>query len=60
MQITVIFSAQEVIARYTRQGTRVLMRLYNLQKAFDSVKYLVLLDRLFEVGINLEAAYELV
>ena len=44
---------QEAIARYMR-GTLVFScaRQYNLQKAFDSVEYLVLLERLFEVGIN--------
>ena len=47
-----IFAAQEVIARYMKNGTQVYMCLYDLQKAFDSVEYPVLLDRLFEVGMN--------
>ena len=37
--------------RYMRGGSRVFMCLYDLQKAFDSVEYSVLLERLFEVGI---------
>ena len=28
------------------------MCLYDLHKAYDSVEYAVLLDRLFEVGVN--------
>ena len=28
------------------------MCLYDLQKAFDSVEYTALLERLFEVGVN--------
>ena len=45
-----IFATQEVIAKYVRN--KVHMCLYDLQKAFDSVEYPVLLERLFEVGIN--------
>ena len=47
-----IFATQEVIARYVREGGRVHMCLYDLQKAFDSVEYPVLLKRLFEAGVN--------
>ena len=47
-----IFATQEVIARYVREGSKVHMCLYDLQKAFDSVEYPVLLRRLFEVGVN--------
>ena len=47
-----IFTTQEVIARFVRGGSRVHMCLYDLQKAFDSVEYSVLLKRLFAVGIN--------
>ena len=39
-------STQEVIAKYTRGGS------WDLQKAFDSVEYSVILERLLEVGIN--------
>ena len=33
-------------------GRHVFICLYDLQKAFDSVEYSVLLERLFEVGTN--------
>ena len=44
-----IFATQEVIARYLREGSRVYMCLYDLQKAFDSVEYPV---QLFDAGVN--------
>ena len=47
-----IFATQEIIARYLRGGSRVYMRLYDLQKAFDSVEYPVLLQKLYDVGVN--------
>ena len=46
------FATQEVIARYLREGSRVYMCLYDLQKAFDSVEYPVLLQKLFDAGVN--------
>ena len=47
-----IFAAQEVINRYLQEGSSVYMFLYDLQKAFDSVEFPVLLRRLFDVGVN--------
>ena len=47
-----IFTTQEVIAKYLNSGSKVYMCLYDLQKAFDSVEYAVLMDKLFEVGVN--------
>ena len=47
-----IFATQEIIARYLRGGSHVYMCLYDLQKAFDSVEYLVLLQKLYDVGVN--------
>ena len=47
-----IFATQEVIAKYLRGGSRVYMCLYDLQKAFDSVEYPVLLEKLYDVGVN--------
>ncbi len=41
-----IFVTQATTARYLRGGSRVHMCLYDLQKAFDSVEYPVLLERL--------------
>ena len=46
------FLQMPVIARYLREGSRVFMCLYNLEKALDLVEYPVLLDRLFAAGIN--------
>ena len=46
------FATQEVIARYLKGGSRVFMCLYDLEKAFDSVDYPVLFDRLSAAGIN--------
>ena len=47
-----IFATLEVIAEYLNSGSKVLMCLYDLQKAYDSVEYPVLLEKLYEVGIN--------
>ena len=47
-----IFATQELIARYISEGSTVHMCFFDLQKAFDSVDFLVLLDRLFSIGIN--------
>ena len=47
-----IFATQQVIAKYLRDGSHVYMCLYDLQKAFDSFEYPVLLEKLFEAGMN--------
>jgi len=47
-----IFATQEVVARYVHEDSDVYMCLYDLLKAFDSVEYCVLLQRLFSVGVN--------
>ena len=47
-----IFATQEVVAKYLRGGSRVYMCLYDLQKAFNSVEYPVLLEKLFDIGVN--------
>ena len=47
-----IFATQEVITRYVRDGSQVFMCLYCIQKAFNSVEYPVLLDRLCEARVN--------
>ena len=47
-----IFATQEVINRYLLEGGKVYMCLYDLEKAYDSVKFSVLLKRLFQVGVN--------
>ena len=47
-----VFATQVFVAKYLREGSRVYMCLYDLQNAFDSVEYPVLLDKLFDAGIN--------
>ena len=47
-----IFSTQEVINRYLQEGSKMYMCLYDLQKAFDSIEFPVILKRLFEIGVN--------
>lgn len=47
-----IFATQETIAKHVREGSAVHMCLYDLQKAFDSVEFPVLLDQLFSIGVN--------
>ena len=44
-----IFATQEVLNRYLLEGGKVYMCLYDLEKAFDSVEFPVLLRRLFNV-----------
>ena len=47
-----IIATQEVIAQYVRGGSQAFMCLYDMQKAYDSVEYPVLLERLYEAGVN--------
>ena len=49
-----IFATQEMINRYIymQEGCKVFMCFYDLQKAFDSVEFPVLLHRLFVSGVN--------
>ena len=47
-----IFASLEMISHYMESGSDVFMCLYDLQKAYDSVEYPVLLQRLFDGGIN--------
>ena len=46
------FSTQEVLLNYIRQGSNSLLCLYDIEKAFDSVEFPVLLDHLYSAGIN--------
>ena len=46
------FTTQVFVAKYLRDGSWVYMCLYDLQKVFYSVEYPVLLDKLFDAGIN--------
>ena len=47
-----ISATQELIARYISEGSTVHMCLFYIQRAFDSVEFPVLLNRLFSIGIN--------
>ena len=47
-----IFATQETIARYMRGGNKVYMCLYDLEKAFDSIEYPILLHWLYGIVIN--------
>ena len=58
-----IFATQELIARYISEGSTVHMCLFDLAKAFDSIEFPVMLDKLFSIGVNgkkLETHQELV
>ena len=46
------FAKQDVIVKSVHDGSSVNMCLYEMQKAFDSVEYCVLLERLFSVRVN--------
>ena len=47
-----IFSTLEVLSVYSQHCEKVYMCFYDLQKAFDSIQYSVLLKRLYEAGID--------
>ena len=47
-----IFSTLEVLSIYSQRCEKVYMCFYDLQKAFDSVHYSVLLKRLYEAGVD--------
>ena len=54
-----IFSTLEVVSQFSQQNERMYMCFYDLQKAFDSVQYPVLLKRLYEAGIDGKACMEI-
>ena len=39
-----VFATQEIVAKYLREGNQVYMCLHDLQRAFDSIEYSVLLE----------------
>ena len=47
-----IFSTQEVLLNYIRQGENPFLCFYDIEKAFDSVEFPILLTHLFTAGIN--------
>ena len=47
-----IFSTLETVSQYSQKNEKMYMCFYDLQKAFDSVQYPVLLNRLYEAGVD--------
>ena len=47
-----IFSTQEVLLNYILQGDNPFLCFYDIEKAFDSVEFPILLQHLFSIGIN--------
>ena len=47
-----IFSTQEAILQHMRDGEHPTLCCFNLEKAFDSTEYHVLLEHMFKLGIN--------
>ena len=47
-----VFSTQEVLLNYIRQGHIPFLCFYDIEKAFDSVEFPVLLSHLYSMGIN--------
>ena len=47
-----IFSTQEAILQHMRDGDHPTLCCFDLEKAFDSIEYPVLLEHLFKLGIN--------
>ena len=47
-----IFSTFEAISQFAQHGEKMYLCFYDLQKAFDSVQYPILLKRLYHAGIN--------
>ena len=47
-----IFSTQEVLINYIRQGDNPFLCFYDIEKAFDSVEFPILLQHLHSAGIN--------
>ena len=47
-----IFSTAELMSHYLEQRENIYLCCYDLQKAFDSVEYGILLCRLYDMGIN--------
>ena len=47
-----IFSTQEALLKFVREGDDAYICLYDLEKAFDSIEFPILLSHLFKRGIN--------
>ena len=47
-----IFATQEMIVKLLKENGSALLCLYDLEKAFDTIETLVLLQSLYEAGVN--------
>ena len=47
-----IFATQEAILKTVRDGGQALLCLYDLEKAYDSVEHSVLLNAIYNAGVN--------
>ena len=47
-----IFSTLETVSSHCKNGDKMYLCFYNLQRAFDSVQYPILFKRLYDAGIN--------
>ena len=47
-----IFSTQEALLKFVREGDDAYLCLYDLEKAFDSIEFPTLLSHLFKRGMN--------
>ena len=47
-----IFSTQEALLKFVREGDKAYLCLYDLEKAFDTIEFATLLSHLFKRGIN--------
>ena len=47
-----MFTSYEAAVYYGRQGSKFYMMLFDLEKAFDNIEYNVLLDHLYQAGVN--------
>ena len=46
-----VFSTQEVLLNYIRQNNKPFLCLYDIEKAFDSIEFPILLSHLFSLGL---------
>ena len=50
--VDAIFATQEVLLNLVRQGSNPYLCFYDIEKAFDSIEFPILLQHLYDAGIN--------